>query len=193
MMELDKNFWENRYKTGETGWDMGEVSPPLKAYFDQLEDKNIKILIPGAGNAYEVEYLHKQGFQNVYLLDFAEDAIENFKARVPDFPQEHLIIDDFFKHQGIYDLITEQTFFCAIDPGLRENYMKHVWELLRPSGKLAGLFFNAPLNNDKPPFGGNKAEYEQLFKEKFDLLKLETAYNSIAPRAGQELFFIFQK
>ncbi|HXH19987.1 MAG TPA: hypothetical protein VNJ07_12995 [Chitinophagales bacterium] len=33
-----------------------------------------------------------------------------------DIPVVRLIHRDFFKHQGRYDLIIEQTFFCAINP-----------------------------------------------------------------------------
>ena len=48
MINLSEDFWDNRYKTKETGWDLGEVSAPLKANFDQLSNKELKILIPGA-------------------------------------------------------------------------------------------------------------------------------------------------
>ena len=52
-----KNYWTNRYSKAKTGWDIGYPSTPLKTYFDQLENKDLRILIPGAGNAYEAEYL----------------------------------------------------------------------------------------------------------------------------------------
>jgi methyl halide transferase len=193
MNFLDSSYWDNRYKTDETGWDIGAVSPPLKEYFDQLNDKKIKILIPGAGNAYEAEYLFNQGFENVFLLDFSQTALNNFKERVPGFPSNHIICDDFFNHSGSYDLIIEQTFFCAINPELRKNYVDKCFQLLNKGGKMAGLLFDDQLNADKPPFGGCKEEYNNLFSAKFDIIKLETAYNSIAPRAGRELFFIFRK
>jgi hypothetical protein len=32
-MNLDTYFWDNRYKKNDIGWDLGEVSPPLKDYF----------------------------------------------------------------------------------------------------------------------------------------------------------------
>ncbi|WP_265090289.1 TPMT family class I SAM-dependent methyltransferase [Psychrobacter cibarius] len=56
-------FWQQRYEQDSIGWDMGQVSPPLKAYIDQLPEsaKEQAILVPGAGNAYEVGYLHEQG------------------------------------------------------------------------------------------------------------------------------------
>ena len=90
-MNLSEEFWDNRYKNNDTGWDLGEVSPPLKAYFDQLTDANLKILIPGGGNSYEAEYLHRLGFKNVYVVDLSETALNNFKLREPSFPASHLI------------------------------------------------------------------------------------------------------
>ena len=94
-MELTKDFWNNRYKNKETGWDIGYVSTPLKNYIDQLENKEIRILIPGCGNGYEAEYLHQKGFNNVFLLDIAPMALQQFSERVPDFPKKHLIQENF--------------------------------------------------------------------------------------------------
>ncbi len=56
-MTLDKTYWKYRYQQKQTGWDIGFASTPLVTYFDHLNDKDIKILIPGCGNAYEAEYL----------------------------------------------------------------------------------------------------------------------------------------
>lgn len=61
-MDLSEFFWNNKYKDHKTGWDLGVISPPLKTYFEQLENKSLKILIPGGGNAHEAEYLFKKGF-----------------------------------------------------------------------------------------------------------------------------------
>lgn len=185
---LDENFWSSRYKTGEIGWDLGAPSRPLTEYIDQLKDKDLKILIPGCGSAYEAEYLHKKGFTNVWLLDISQMALDRFAERVPDFPENHLIHANFFEHAGAYNLILEQTFFCAIDPTLREEYVEKAAELLADGGKLVGLLFDDKLNEDHPPFGGNKAEYKTLFEKKFDIRTMEKAYNSIEPRAGRELF-----
>ena len=57
FVNLDAEYWEERYRAGTTGWDIGSPSTPLKEYIDQLQDPSKKILIPGAGNAYEAEYL----------------------------------------------------------------------------------------------------------------------------------------
>ena len=187
MENLSSNYWNERYKIFAIGWDLGEISPPIKAYVDQLEDKSVAILIPGCGNAYEAEYLHRKGFTNVHVLDFASEPIADFKKRVVDFPENHLHQDDFFIHQGQYDLILEQTLFCAIDPLLRADYVKSVKRMLSPKGKLVGLLFNRQFEGG-PPFGGHKTDYEKLFSQEFSIVEMNECYNSVAPRKGSELF-----
>lgn len=187
-MQLDRNFWETRYHSDETGWDIGGPSTPLKEYIDQLTDKDLRILIPGGGRAWEAEYAHRQGFRNVLVLDLTDSPFKDLLQRCPDFPKEHLIVGDFFEHTEQYDRILEQTFFCALDPSLRERYVEHMHKLLKPGGKLVGVLFNDTLNTDRPPFGGFKADYEPLFRQYFDRLSLEHCHNSIPPRAGRELW-----
>lgn len=193
MIIPDKKFWSNRYTENETGWDTGAITTPLKEYIDQIKDKSITILIPGAGNSYEAEYLFKNGFKNVNVVDIAKEPLNNIQARIPDFPKQQLICTDFFQHFGKYDLIIEQTFFCAIHPSLRKEYAQHMYELLRKNGKLIGVLFNDKMNADKPPFGGDSDEYKNYFTPFFKFNVFETCYNSIKPRNGKELFIILEK
>jgi methyl halide transferase len=191
-----ENYWTSRYQDQSTGWDIGYPSTPLKEYIDQLTNKNIHILIPGAGNAYEAEYLIEKGFTNVFIMDISPIPLLNFADRNPNFPKEQLIDADFFEHNGKYDLIIEQTFFCSFEPTKenRNTYGKKMTELLNPNGKLVGVWFNIPLvegNMDNRPFGGSKEEYLEYLSPYFDVKRFETCHNSIAPRAGQELFGIF--
>ena len=154
---LNEDYWTQRYQNNETGWDIGYVSTPIKAYVDQLKDKKIHILIPGAGNAYEAEYLWKQGFKNVWVIDLSQAPLNNIQSRIPDFPAEQLIHGDFFEHEKQYDLIIEQTFFCALNPTMRQDYVLAMHKRLKPKGKLVGLLFKVPLFDTHPPFGGNEA------------------------------------
>jgi methyl halide transferase len=189
---LSKNYWNNRYEAEETGWDLKTISPPLKAYIDQLTDKNLRILIPGCGSGYEADYLLKQGFQDVTVIDFAPLAVEKMQSYTSVNQSINIICADFFTHTGEYDLILEQTFFCAIDPSLRPKYVQKMSELLAENGKLVGLLFEVQFPKN-PPFGGSKEEYENLFLKKFDIKILEPCYNSAKPRQGSELFFNFSK
>lgn len=185
--------WNKRYREEDTGWDIGHISTPLKAYFDQLIDKEIKILIPGGGNGHEAAYLHQKGFKNIFLLDLAPLALKNFAEKNPTFPKSNLIEGNFFEHNGQYDLIVEQTFFCAIHPDHRTAYGQKVAELLSEKGKLMGLFWSVDLNEDRPPFGGSKEEYQGYFDNYFNYIHFTEAYNSIQPRMGRELFLLAEK
>lgn len=192
-MNLSENFWDNRYQKKDIGWDLGTISTPLKTYFDQLTDKNLKILIPGGGNSYEAEYLYKNGFKNIYVVDLSKTALENFRKRVPIFPENQLLHQDFFSLETTFDLIVEQTFFCALNPRLRAQYVAKMATLLKKKGKLVGLLFRVPLYKDHPPFGGSKEEYLVHFKTDFTIVILEDCYNSVANRDNEELFIKFLK
>lgn len=107
-------FWQDRYKANQTGWDLGQVSPSLQAYFDTLTDKSARLLIVGAGNTHEARYLHELGFTNVHVLDIVPSVLDNFANANPTFNPKHLICHDFFDvHMlglGQFDIIIEQTF-----------------------------------------------------------------------------------
>jgi len=192
-MKIDKDYWEKLYEANTLGWDIGYISPPLKEYFNQLTNKSIKILIPGAGNGYEVNYLIEKGFKNTYYLDYSEGAINNFKEKFPKFPKENIIKEDFFKHNKKYDLIIELAFFTSIEPEYRNELAKKMYNLLNIKGKYVGLFFNHEFKLNKPPYGAMKETYLELMENLFKVKTLELANNSIKPRDGRELFFIFEK
>ncbi|MBL6445115.1 methyltransferase domain-containing protein [Fulvivirga sp. 29W222] len=187
-MQLDENYWASRYIEGKTQWDTGAITTPLKAYFEQLSDKSVSILIPGCGNAYEAEYLHQAGYKNVFLVDVSDIPLQNFARRCPDFPEEHLLHKDFFNIERTFDLIIEQTFFCALLPSQRGAYALKCAELLKDGGHLVGVLFNDELFQDHPPYGGYKEDYVRFFEPYFDFKVFDKCYNSISPRAGRELF-----
>lgn len=193
ILNFDKKYWEEKYITNSTGWNIGAISTPLKEYTDQLTNKEATILIPGAGNAYEAEYLYNKGFQHVFILDIAQKPLQNFKLRNPSFPENHLLEEDFFKHQSTYDIIIEQTFFCALHPNQRNSYAKKMHDLLAPNGKLVGLLFDFPLTPEGPPFGGSYDEYIKTFSPFFELSIFDRCNNSIKPRDNREFFMILKK
>lgn len=186
--KLDQDYWEQRYQDGQTQWDAGQITTPIKEYIDGLVDKNQRILIPGAGNAHEAEYLYQKGFKNTYVCDWAAKALTQFSERVPDFPKAQLLHVNFFELEQKFDCIIEQTFFCAIQPNLRPAYAQKMAQLLSENGRLVGLFFANEFEREGPPFGGTKEEYLTYFKPYFKIKTMEACYNSIPPRLGSELF-----
>ena len=187
---MSKEYWNNLYDKDEIGWDIGFPSPAIKEYIDQLSNKDMAILIPGCGNAYEAEYLLAQDFTDVTIIDIAPSltaALEN------KFGKElgkgiKIITGDFFNHAGAYHLILEQTFLSALDASVRPMYVEKMHSLLVKGGHLAGVLFSKVFEEEGPPFGGTLQEYKLMFSKKFKIKKLEPCYNSIERRKGSEVF-----
>jgi len=185
---MNKDYWNERYAQGQTGWDLGIASPPLESYIRQLGNKDQKILLPGCGSGYEALLMAELGFTNLTVLDIAPLAVEQLQNRLRNYQTVRILCEDFFTHQDQYDLILEQTFFCALPPSMRKQYAQKMAELLAPQGKLVGLLFASEFDKAGPPFGGTTEEYLQLFNPYFKSEILEPCHNSIRPRQGNELF-----
>ena len=79
---MNKDYWNERYAQGQTGWDLGKASPPLENYIRQLDNKDLKILLPGCGNGYEALLMAELGFTNLTVLDIAPLAVEQLQNRL---------------------------------------------------------------------------------------------------------------
>lgn len=190
MSKLNATYWEQRWQEQQTGWDIGEASPPLVRFLETVEDKQTRILIPGAGRSHEALYLYRNGYEQVYVCDWAASAFVDLKQAAPDFPEANLLIGDFFElaPDKPFELMLEQTFFCAIEPRLRPKYVQKAAELLEPGGTLAGVLFAREFPFAGPPFGGTEAAYREVFSSYFEIQELAITPYSVAPRAGNELF-----
>lgn len=192
--KLDQAYWDERYQQGYTGWDIGHVADPLKAYFDQLTNKDLSILIPGGGNSYEAIYLMEQGFTNVTIVDISAVVTERLQSKHAYWLDKGLriICNDFFALNEQFDRVIEQTFFCALSPDLRDQYASKMATTLKPTGKLAGVWFDRDFEGG-PPFGGHAEEYQILFSRYFMDVQFAPCVNSIQPRSGTEVFGIISK
>lgn len=185
------SYWDERYKAKETGWDIGHANPALLKLCRQLP-KDTRILFPGAGNAYEWRSLIEAGYTEVHVIDISLEPLRELRAAYAE--QEQLMIHgDFFNHEGSYDAIIEQTFFCAISPTQRDAYVDHTHELLRPGGLLTGLLFDRIFEHEGPPHGGTVDEYYQRFSRRYAQVDITPCTDSISPRLGSEVVITAHK
>lgn len=184
---LDNSFWDQRWQSEQTGWDLGAPAPALIRFFDhQQSPPNVRILIPGCGNAWEAEALAERGFDNITLCDISPTLCAKLQNRFADNPGIKIICADFFSLTGPFDLVIEQTFFCALQPALRNDYAKQMAAIIKPGGLLAGLWFSIEFPFDGPPFGGNPHDYIRLLENEFDILEAGPCDESVKPRQGNE-------
>jgi SAM-dependent methyltransferase len=119
--------------------------------------------------------------------DIAPLAIQSAIARYGHLAKFHLkdCLNPPEELHGQFDVVIEHTFFCAIDPALREDYVRAVGDVLKPGGRLFGIFW---LHGQPggPPFDASKLELERLFSEKFTWLGFEPNPWPVASRKPQE-------
>jgi methyl halide transferase len=193
---MDHQYWENRYIENDTPWSLHQANPALIRY---MEDKNrdASILIPGAGTSYEVIELFNMGFTNLTICDISGTALSLLEKTVEKILQKdhsiRFVHGDFFSLTEQFDYIIEQTFFCALLPEKREEYVRKMFDLLRDNGTLFGVLFATPFSKPGPPFGGEINEYKSLLSKLFYIKEISMCTHSVKPRQGNELFFICKK
>ena len=127
------------------------------------------------------------GFKNIHVLDIASQPLIDLKSRIGESSNIHFYQADFFDLDEKFDLILEQTFFCALAPYLRTAYAEKMYQMMNKKGRLVGLLFDLPLNS-RPPYGGHIHEYRTYFEPYFYCNTFQRAYNSYYKRFPKEIF-----
>jgi len=194
--EYSKEDWQGHYESNDLGWDLGEVAPPFVQLWQEEKLPVGKVLVPGCGRGHEVVFLAENGFE-VTAIDFSEGAIthlenalkeRNLKGRV--LHQDFFSLDD--SHDGVYDLVLEQTFFCAIAPRQRQDYALNVARILKPGGMLVGLFYHTDKEGG-PPYNTTREDIESSFSKNFEIQQLDKTSLSAEQRKDKEWLGILKR
>lgn len=147
------SFWDQRYRDGLDGWELGRAAPPLEAFL--RDDPRAPrpagpVLVPGCGRGHEAALLADLGHP-VVALDFSAEAIQRGE-RLHGTARPHLrwlradvldvaALDGAGVTSGSLGGVVEHTCFCALDPHLRTAYLETLTRLLAPGGWLLALFW----------------------------------------------------
>ena len=90
-------FWNDLYKSNNTGWDLNEPTKPFLDLIKTLDLKGKKVFIPGCGNGHDVIEIAKTGAE-VCGVDFAKIPLNKIAGH-PNFGnlKIELIHADIFK------------------------------------------------------------------------------------------------
>lgn len=191
---MTRNYWEQRYETGDMPWEKGAPSPGLVDFLAAHPDlPRGTVCVPGCGTGHDAIAFARAGF-HVTGFDIAPSAIrlateraaaENLSARfqLGDFLHDAPPLE--------FDWLIEHTLFCAIQPGEREDYVEAVLRWLRPSGHYLAVNYFIP-DKDGPPFGTARPEIWERFSPHFDLLE-EWVPRSYPNRTGLERMFWWRR
>ena len=185
----ESDAWNQRYVEGRTGWDLGGPPPALVRVI-AAQAPGRRVLVPGAGRGHDAIAWAEAGHQ-VVAIDFAPLAVaaarENAAAR-------GLVIEvreaDIFalpgELAGSFDLVWEQTCFCAIPTERRGDYVQAMAAVLKPGGRIVALLWNHGRTGG-PPFDVRREDVEGLFPPAFVVERIEAVPDSAAGREPEIL------
>jgi methyl halide transferase len=193
----DSSYWEQRYQNKDAKWDLGQAAPPFVNLLKGSDaPRSGYTAVLGCGSGNDALLFAESGFK-VVGFDFAPSAIElaNSRAASMNVDTEFVLANIFelpAKYLSSFDYVVEHTCFCAIPLEQRQDYIRVVRSLLKPTGELIALFW-AHSRPDGPPFGTNEGEIRTLFSPAFNISSLELVADSIDSRKEEELLGRFSR
>lgn len=155
--------------------------------------------MPGCGIGHDVVLLAEAGLDAVGV-DLSATAVQRARAGHPGHASRFVLGDLFAlpaEWTGSFEYVFEHTCLCALPPELRAAYAETVGRLLKPGGKLVGVWFINPdmePGESGPPFGLSPEELDALFPA--SLWKISEDYipgEAYEGREGRERLRVLEK
>lgn len=212
-----KEYWQGRFDSGDTPWELGAPSEALFEACAELESLGVSLagaraLSPGCGSGADALELVARGAA-VVGVEWSEQVAQELMRRYESLRTSskgglELRVGDFFSLEPEpVDIVCEHTFMCAIDPSRRAEYAERIAAWVKPGGYLCGNFFvvgdyevhrfpglSLTKEGMGPPFGITKDNLLALFKSGFSTCVLRPARNvAVTRRPGLEWVGVFQR
>lgn len=184
-------FWDIRFASGKTPWDFHGVPAALNSFLNTAAPG--RVLIPGCGTGYEVRAFFRAGW-DAKAIDFSPVAVEKAQAHLGTSLSHCVELADFFQYgrPESSDVIYERTFLCALPPDLWSAYADRMAHLLRPHGRLVGIFLYGE-EPEPPPFPLTESRAQELFGQRFSLGRSIPVEDSLPLFAGKERWQEWEK
>jgi SAM-dependent methyltransferase len=153
-MEQNKQHWENVFSTkspNEVSWTQDYPTTSMN-YLENLNlSKTANIIDVGGGDSNLIDALLKKGYQNIWVLDISEAALERAKKRLGDKANKvHWIVSDIteFTTAIKFDFWHDRAVFHFLTDAISiEKYVTLVGKSIAENGNfLLGTFSeNGPL------------------------------------------------
>lgn len=139
----NKDHWEKIYETknlSEVSWYQPIPGTSLDWIRKQHIARQAAIIDIGGGDSFLSEYLLKEGFEDLSVLDISSTSIQKAKKRLGDNQNSiHWIVRDIleFRTEKKYDLWHDRAcFHFLINPEDIRRYVEIAWRHTRPEGIL---------------------------------------------------------
>jgi 2-polyprenyl-3-methyl-5-hydroxy-6-metoxy-1,4-benzoquinol methylase len=196
-----KTHWENIYREKsplDVSWYQKEPSLSLELIYKAQLTSDEPIIDVGGGASVLVDYLCKEGFTNLAVLDISEKALTCAKKRLGDFAQniewyESDITQFSAPHQ--FSLWHDRAVFHFLtDKSDRKNYIKALKSTLRQGGHLIIAAF--AIGGPEKCSGLDIVQYDSKklvaeLGEDFELIEVKSEVH-ITPANKEQKFMYFR-
>jgi SAM-dependent methyltransferase len=194
--------WEQLYRSGDTGWDLQGVTPPLRALIEAGGLRRLglgagsRVAVPGCGRGHDLAAFAELGMQ-VTGFDISPTAVAQARANLAraDAAAKVLCRDVLGllpEFERAFDLVYDYTCLCALPPRQRADYAQVVAGILAPGGHLLALVY--PMRADRageggPPYLVTEEQLRALFDPRLEPAGSFAAERSLERREGAERWY----
>ncbi len=169
---MDKEFWHQRWRSGQIGFHGNQVHWSLERHWPDLEvGHNEPVLVPLAGKSLDLHWLHQLGHP-VHGVELDPIAVRDFFAEwnrqpqlvdpgapggLPGYRADDILMwqGDFFAYRPArrFRAFYDRAALIALPPAMRAAYISHLRDCLedRACGLLVTLEYQQD-QFDGPPF-----------------------------------------
>jgi thiopurine S-methyltransferase len=189
---LHRDFWHERWLTGQTGFHQSTVHPLLERWWPSLDvPARARVYVPLCGKSLDMAWLADRGHP-VVGSELSSIAIREFFASTQLV--EQLVTDgDFVRHAaGAFEILEgdalaltpqltgpleafyDRAALVALPPGMRDPYFATLAALLPQGARGLLIAFEYPQEmKGGPPFSVETTEIARLCRGRFSLRELE--------------------
>lgn len=190
---MDAAFWHERWQSKEIGFHEGRVNRLLEAHLNVLGlEPGARIFMPLCGKAFDIQWLHGQGF-HVLGAELSEIAIRELfdeMGLAPDVTDEggllryraeriDIFVGDVFELGadllGPVEAVYDRAAVVALPAGIRGRYAAHVAAITGCAPQLVITFDYDQTAMEGPPFSVPPAAVEELYARAYSVIELARA------------------
>jgi SAM-dependent methyltransferase len=169
-MSTKKQHWENVFSTkqeNEVSWYQPKPQTSINFFIENNIPKNAKIIDIGGGDSYLIDYLLEMGYENLFILDISESAIERIKNRLGAKAEKvTFIVSDVldFQPETTFDVWHDRASFHFLTT---ENEISTYKKLVSNSIRENGFLFLGTFS-ENGPLKCSGLEITQYSESKFE-------------------------
>ncbi|RFC32308.1 MAG: thiopurine S-methyltransferase [Candidatus Nitrotoga sp. SPKER] len=193
-MNMDTDYWRERWSRNETGFHQKEINPHLQRFWSALNlAPGSRVFVPLCGKSRDMLWLRAQGYE-VVGVEISPLAVEAFFAESGLFASVtkrgtfsiyqtegiRLYCGDFFQLTS-EDLVGVSAVFdraslIAFPPSMRSAYAAHMQTILASGVNTLLVTFDYPQHEMQgPPFSVKEPEVRALYEKTGEVSVLHSA------------------